>query len=148
MNSGWRWGNAPLPESHLLLIIIGVGLGAVWPLEVGLDTTWLNVLGLVMTILGVGVAVWATHTAGRVNLADPDRLVADGPYAKSRHPMYGAWTLIYVGFALVLDSGWLLMLVPILLIWIHWETGREEKQLMEHFGSEYEEYRARVRRYI
>jgi protein-S-isoprenylcysteine O-methyltransferase Ste14 len=62
--------------------------------------------------------------------------------------MYVAWTLVYVGFALLIDSGWLLMLTPILAIWIHWETGREERKLLEHFGTKYAAYRSRVRRYV
>ena len=148
MVTDWRWGNVPLPESHLILIVIGLELGAVWPREIGFDTTWLTVVGLVLTTLGVAGAVWATHTAGHVKLADPDRLLIDGPYARSRHPMYVAWTLVYVGFALLIDFGWLLMLTPVLAIWIHWETSREERRLIEHFGFEYEAYRDRVRRYL
>ena len=148
MSDGWRWGNAPLPESHLVLIVMGVVLGAVWPLDLGLSSIWLTVLGAALTFFGVVIAVWATHSAGNVMLAGPDRLVTDGPYSRSRHPMYVAWTFVYLGLVLLLDSGWLLMLTPVLAGWIHWETGREEQRLAVEFGAQYDDYRSEVRRYV
>lgn len=62
--------------------------------------------------------------------------------------MYMAWTFVYIGLLLVLDSAWLLILAPALAVWVHWESGREEKRLLDAFGSAYEGYRRRVRRYM
>jgi protein-S-isoprenylcysteine O-methyltransferase Ste14 len=92
--------------------------------------------------------VWATATAGRVELAEPDALVTSGPYEMSRHPMYLAWTLVYLGLMAILASGWLVILLPILVVWIHWASGREEQRMDETFGSAYQDYRTRVRRYL
>ena len=148
MSEGWRWGNVPLPESHLILIVAGLVLGAMWPLDLGMSGIWSTVVGFALSLLGVVLALWATHTAGSVRLADSKRLVTGGPYGRSRHPMYVAWSLVYVGLALLLESGWLLVLSPILAGWIHWETGREERRLTDDFGPEYEAYRTKVRRYL
>jgi protein-S-isoprenylcysteine O-methyltransferase Ste14 len=148
MSPGWRWGNVPLPESHLVLIVVGLVLGAVWPYSIGLDATWAWVVGITLTIAGVAVVAWATQTAGRVELAEPDRLVTDGPYGRSRHPMYVGWTIIYLGIVLIRDSVWLLVLLPVLAVWVHFETSREEKRLSRDFGPAYEQYQGRVRRYL
>ncbi|MBW3666639.1 MAG: isoprenylcysteine carboxylmethyltransferase family protein, partial [Actinobacteria bacterium] len=77
-----------------------------------------------------------------------DELVTDGPYARSRHPMYVGWTLIYGGISLVTGNVWLVFLFPPLLGLAHLETTREEKELRSAFGAEYDEYRSRVRRYF
>ena len=45
--------------------------------------------------------------------------------------MYMAWTVVYIGLLLVLDSAWFLILAPALAVWVHWESGREEKRLLE-----------------
>ncbi len=148
MSGNWRWGNVPLPESHLVLVVVGLVLGAVWPRSIGLDAIWVPVVRVSLIIVGVVGAVWATRTAGRVKLAEPDRLVTDGPYGLSRHPMYVAWTIIYLGVVLIFDSGWLLVLLPVLAVWVHIEVSREEKRLSRDFGSAYELYRSRVRRYL
>ena len=148
LNGRLRWSNVPLPESHLVLIVAGVALNALWPLAVGWTGAWFWVTGVILILLGAVIVVWATVTAGRVKLADPDHLIKTGPYRYSRHPMYMAWTVVYFGLLLVLDSAWLLILAPALAVWVHWESGREEKRLLDAFGSAYEGYRRRVRRYL
>jgi protein-S-isoprenylcysteine O-methyltransferase Ste14 len=105
-------------------------------------------LGWPLILLGAALAAWATWTAGRVNLERPDQLVTRGPYAVSRHPMYVAWTLIYLGVALVLNTVWLLILLPLAAVLIHREAQNEESRLEDAFGESYRTYRQRVRRYL
>ncbi len=148
MTRDWRWGNLALPEAHLALVVIGVALGIVWPLDLGLDGPWVTIAGTVLILVGVAGMTWATKAAGQLKLADSDHLITTGPYGLSRHPMYAAWTLVYFGLALVLDSGWLLVLAPVLAVWVHWESGREEKRLLDAFGPAYVEYQSKVHRYL
>ena len=109
---------------------------------------WTTVLGVAIGGTGAGLAAWAVAAAGSTELADPDGLVTTGPYRLSRHPMYAGWTMLYLGLALVVGSGWMLVLLPALAAWVHRETGREEARLTDLFGSEYGRYRGRVRRYL
>ncbi len=96
----------------------------------------------------MAVIIAATSAAGRVDLAAPDRLVTVGPYAWSRHPMYEAWTALYVAAAVRLRNGWLAALLPVLLILVHRDTGREERRLRRRFGPDYEAYAERVPKYV
>ena len=143
----WRWRNVPLPEIHLSLLGVGLILNLLWPRRITAARS-VRRLGGPLIILGVAWAAWATWTAGRVNLERPERLVTDGPYAVSRHPMYVAWTLIYLGLALALNNVWLLTLQPVLAVLIHGEARREEDDLVEAFGDVYLDYRHRVRPYF
>lgn len=148
LSRGWQWGNFPLPEAHLVLIVSGVALGLVRPFTLGLSNPGASILGIALVLAGIAVMVWATRTAGRTKLADDAQLITDGPYRLSRHPMYVAWTVLYLGLLLLLDSGWLLVLIPILALWVHWESGKEEHRLSESCGPAYVEYQDRVRRYL
>jgi protein-S-isoprenylcysteine O-methyltransferase Ste14 len=148
LSSGWRWSNFPLPAGYLVLIVTGVVLGLVKPFALGLSNPGASILGTALVLLGIALMVWATRTAGQVKLADDAQLITNGPYRLSRHPMYLAWTFLYLGFVLLLDSGWLLVLIPILALWIHWETGKEEHRLIESFGAAYVQYQDKVRRYL
>jgi protein-S-isoprenylcysteine O-methyltransferase Ste14 len=148
LSSGWRWSNFPLPEAYLVLIVSGVALGFIKPFTLGLGNPGASILGTALMLLGIAVMVWATRTAGRVKLAEDAQLITNGPYRLSRHPMYMAWTFFYLGLLLLLDSGWLLVLIPILALWVHWETGREESRLIESFGPTYVQYQDKVRRYL
>ena len=99
-------------------------------------------------VAAVALGTWAVRTAGRTDLEHPDRLVTGGPYALSRHPMYVAWTLFYVGSALVANTKWPLMLMPLLVGITHREALGEEERLLEEFGPDYAAYQAQVRRYL
>ena len=144
----WKWGNFPIPEAHLIVGVAGFILGIVWPFTVDWGGLWTTVVGIMLIAGGVGLMVWATSAAGRVKLADPDRLITDGPYSISRHPMYVAWTLVYLGVAAILTLAWLLILLPVLAVWVHIEAGREERRMVEAFGSAYTTYQSHVRRYL
>lgn len=143
---GWRWKNVPLPEAHLGLGAVGLGMHVWLPRPIAQAPSVRHV-GWALVVVGVTLAAWATRSAGRTDLGRPDRLVTSGPYAVSRHPMYVAWTLIYLGAAFVANTAWLLLLLPALAALTHREMRREEARLTHAFGAEYEAYRARVRRY-
>lgn len=144
----WRWRNVPIPEAHL------AGLGAGIVLHVFVARRLFpagmmgHALGWPLIVTGLSVAVWATIAAGRVDLERPDRIVVSGPYARTRNPMYVAWTLIYAGIAFVVNIVWPLIILPIVLLLTHLQILREERELEGRFGVEYRTYRAGTRRYV
>jgi protein-S-isoprenylcysteine O-methyltransferase Ste14 len=146
--AGWRWGNVPLPEPHLLGLGVGIVLHVVtawrlpWPAWVGAAAGWPLVLA------GLLLAAWALRAAVDVDLERPDQLVRGGPYAVSRNPMYVAWTLAYVGIACATGGAWLLVLLPAVLLWTHVVVVREERFLEGRFGAAYRSYASGVRRYL
>lgn len=143
----WRWQNVPLPEVHLSLVAAGVILDLLWRRRIT-PARSVRLLGVPLIVVGVVWAAWATRTAGRVDLERPERLVTRGPYAISRHPMYVAWTLIYLGVSLALNTVRLLILLPLLGVLIHREVKREEQRLVKAFEDEYLTYRRRVSTYL
>ena len=63
--------------------------------------------------------------------------------------MYVAWTFIYAGIGVIVNSVWPLMFLPVALIFTHYMSViREEHRLEEEFGDEYRRYRNKVRRYL
>lgn len=132
--------NLPLPEPHLALLATGIVLQAVRPLRLPGGGRRIEAFGAGLAI-GASAAVigWATRAAGNVDLAEPDRLVTGGPYALTRHPMYEAWTAIYVALTVDLRNGWLAVLLPVLVVLVHGDTGREDRRLRERFGAAHAE---------
>ena len=144
----WRWRNMPLPGPHLGLIAGGLILHRVRPWRLLSEGCLRLVTGWSFIAAGALLAGWATGAASNVDLARSDRPVTTGPYAVSRHPMYMGWTYIYVGVALVVNTRWLLILLPLLLAFVHRTVLTEERQLEERLGSDYRTYKRRVRRYL
>jgi hypothetical protein len=132
----WRWRNIPVPQTH------PGGLGAGIVLQV-------IVPRVALVLAGVWLGGWAVKAAAEVDLERPSQLVRSGPDAFSRNPMYVAWTLGYLGAALVTDAAWPLLLLPVVLVATNMVVvAREERSLERRFGSAYRSYKAAVRRYL
>lgn len=145
--AGWRWGNVPIPEPHLLTIGASLALqrAHAWPKPQPMGS---RKEGAILAGVGIFVAGWATRSAGEVELGQSRDLVTGGAYAFSRHPMYVGWTLIYVGYGLYAESMWPLVLLPGLAGWIHRAVLGEEHRMEGRLGSRYRNYAGRVPRYL
>lgn len=140
----------------IVLLFLGAALLLqwLWPLEVSAEHRYLWRPCLVLAGLGIALAVWGKRALDRagtnVHPHKPTTSIAiDGPYRFSRNPLYLAQLLVYLGVTLLFNSWWgPLLLVP-LMATLHFGVIRpEERYLLEKFGSEYRNYRKRVRRYL
>lgn len=94
------------------------------------------------------VFVLGNRFSGLVAIQSGHTLVTTGVYSVIRHPSYLGLVAIMLGWGLAFRS-WVgialaLLMVPVLLVRIK----AEEALLHEHFGTEYEAYRARTSRLI
>jgi protein-S-isoprenylcysteine O-methyltransferase Ste14 len=70
-------------------------------------------------------------------------------YRFTRNPMYIGFASLTLGLAILVDSAWMLLALPIGLILIdRIVVTREERYLERKFGEEYLNYKRRVRRWI
>jgi protein-S-isoprenylcysteine O-methyltransferase Ste14 len=145
----WRWGNVPIPITHLLGLALGGILQLVYPKMI-IQNQWVGyALGLPLIGIGIGLSAWSVLEAGATNVESPDRLLTGGPYSFSRNPMYISWGAIYLGVALIVNSIWIIALFPLVFAITHFmDVVREEQLLKEQFGDEYLDYQSRVRRYL
>ena len=102
--------------------------------------------------LALFAAAWGGFRRERTTLI-PNRpasaLVTTGIYRFTRNPMYVSLALLYVAVALVLDSWWPLVLLPLVVLAVdRLVIRREERYLAHAFPGEYDAYRARVRRWL
>ena len=75
-------------------------------------------------------------------------LVTHGIYGWIRHPSYLGLILGSLGWALAFRSGVGVILVVLMLPALFARIKSEERLLHEHFGDEYDAYRARTSRLI
>ncbi len=76
-------------------------------------------------------------------------LVVSGPYKYTRNPMLFGTLLIYLAYALFLNSIFAVVLVASLFAFmLSVVVKMEEKRLAQDFGAPYEEYRKKVSRFI
>jgi protein-S-isoprenylcysteine O-methyltransferase Ste14 len=112
------------------------------------------ILGAIFFLTGLALNISGFVTQKRAG-TDPipfnpsTRIVSHGPYRFSRNPMYIGLALCTLGIAILVDSAWMLLAVPIGLVLIdRLIIMREERYLERKFGEEYLSYKQRVRRWI
>jgi protein-S-isoprenylcysteine O-methyltransferase Ste14 len=133
-------------------VVIPAFLVSVWGANVQPLTA---VVGGVLVALGLVLAVWTWWlfwSVGRGTLApwDPTtELVVRGPYRYARNPMITGVGTILAGQAVFFRS-WAIAseLVVFVLLNAVWFPLVEEPGLRERFGDAYEEYSARVPRWL
>ncbi len=147
----------PPPFVYAIGFLIGYGLDrrdrlSIAPSAAGAHT--FTMAGWVLAALSVLVAGSALAQFVRAHTAilphRPARtLVVTGIYRFTRNPMYLSLTMLYVGAALLIDSWWPVMLLPLVLVVIDRAIiVREERYLAAAFPVTYAEYRRRVRRWM
>jgi protein-S-isoprenylcysteine O-methyltransferase Ste14 len=88
------------------------------------------------------------HEAGAPVRTDSPvpRLTTEDPFRYTRNLCLA---MIYAGIAILRNSLWTILLLPLMLYVIQREViGREERYLERTFGEEYLDYKGRVRRWV
>ncbi len=76
-------------------------------------------------------------------------IVTEGPFRFTRNPLYLGLTFFYTGMSLLVNSLWMLLLLPfVLLVMTVGVIEREERYLERKFGEQYLTYKRRVRRWL
>ncbi|MEO8481448.1 MAG: isoprenylcysteine carboxylmethyltransferase family protein [Acidobacteriota bacterium] len=113
-----------------------------------------SILGVTLLAGGLGLMASGLVTFARSRTAViPNRpartLVRSGPYRFTRNPMYVGLTMGYVGVALLMNWVWPLILLPVVLMVLTAAViRREEAHLRSAFGSQFDDYARRVRRWL
>jgi protein-S-isoprenylcysteine O-methyltransferase Ste14 len=114
--------------------------------------------GLTLGLFAIFMNAWSHRTLSQklgedfdpaLRLLKVPALVKEGPYARSRHPIYLAFLLMQVS-VLLLTSNWFIGLcgIAIILSVIAIRVPEEERLLVDQFGDEYREYMKRTGRLL
>jgi protein-S-isoprenylcysteine O-methyltransferase Ste14 len=78
----------------------------------------------------------------------PERILRSGPYRFTRNPMYLGHLIFMVGLAITFWSWFALILLAARAAWFHSRVLADERRLQSAFSTEYDAYRAQVKRWI
>jgi protein-S-isoprenylcysteine O-methyltransferase Ste14 len=158
MNADQKDGAAvrlPPPITYLVAVIVGAllhGFALSLPLDFALGAR----IGAAVAVAGLGIAmmVGAMGLFKRTG-QDPKpwkstpEIISTGVYRFTRNPMYVGMALLQIGIGIGLANGWILVLVPPVLVIIYATAIRREEAYLERkFGDTYIAYKATARRWI
>jgi protein-S-isoprenylcysteine O-methyltransferase Ste14 len=143
---GWLFRHRTSLPLPVAIAILAVPPGNAW------RSTTLVASGVVVTLLGELIRLWGVHHIGVISRTRSDRLgplVASGPFAIVRNPLYVGNILLWAGFALTARLAWLAPVILVLLGAEYHAIVRWEERLLEsRLGDAYRMYAARVPRWI
>jgi len=145
----------PPPLVYLAAVIAGALLHA-YVLPLPCDFALGARIAVATTIAALGVAIMIGAMAPfRRTGQDPKpwkttpEIISTGIYRFTRNPMYVAMALLQIGIGIGFANGWILALVPPVLVIIYATAIRPEETYLESkFGAPYTEYKRSVRRWL
>ncbi len=127
-------------EGHLWATMLA-NLGML-PLESGVA------LVMVTSTILIGTGLILMALGWREVYFSNGRLVVIGLYSRVRHPQYTGFILVLIGFLIQWPTIITLIMFPFLVYMYYRLARREEKEMIERFGDEYQEYMKRSRMFL
>ena len=104
---------------------------------------------IALAIFGAAIAQFIRHKTHPSPYKPTAAVVVNGIYRFTRNPIYIAFLFIVIGFAVAANSAWFFVSAVALFVLLHFGVvKREERYLSAKFGSAYDDYRRRVRRWL
>ena len=110
-------------------------------------------IGVLCCAAGVTLMAWSLVSFGTsfrvgIDTDRPDKLITTGIFAYTRNPIYVAFGFVLLGEFLIQPT-WIMLLYLIAGVALfHRQVLREEAFMSAHYGAEFRDYAARVRRYL
>ncbi|MGA2162600.1 MAG: isoprenylcysteine carboxylmethyltransferase family protein [Methanoregula sp.] len=109
----------------------------------------IGLTGTIITLMGLGFAVWARVHLGKYWSSMPairvdHKLIRTGPYSIVRHPIYTGISFAIAGTAIIIGEPLGLIAFLLILAAYLWKIRTEEKYLLEEFGEDYARYKKEV----
>jgi protein-S-isoprenylcysteine O-methyltransferase Ste14 len=153
VKEGSRRSRPIRPVGLLIVLLGGVTIRALKGSNgLAVDSPTLEAVGVILLVLGLGLAVWARVHLGRnwgmpmTEKAEPE-LITSGPYRFVRHPIYSGLLLGLLGTALATNLYWFIAFGAA-LAYFAYSASVEERLLTASFPRAYPTYRAHTKMLI
>ena len=109
--------------------------------------SFIKPVGYLLRLLGL--ILWGAAVIQLMTGFSKGKLVTTGAYDVVRNPIYSSVTFFILPAVALMTLTWVYFVASVFLyVGVMIFIGKEEKQLTEAFGKEYEDYKARVDRLI
>lgn len=141
----------------VILLISGI---AIWLLKnispLPISYSIRAILGSLFIVFGFGLDLAGLlefrkfqTTMNPLKPENASKIVKTGIYSKTRNPMYLGMVLVLVGWSIIAKASFGILVIPLFIKYIEtFQIIPEEEILSSQFGTEYDNYRTKVARWI
>jgi protein-S-isoprenylcysteine O-methyltransferase Ste14 len=113
----------------------------------------LRITGSVLIVIGYAVFIFALIAFGNswrigIDKKSAGNLITNGIFSFTRNPIFLFIDIYFIGTWLIYSNIFFLVSAVVTVIGIHRHILEEERFLLKNYGTEYESYMKRVRRYF
>jgi protein-S-isoprenylcysteine O-methyltransferase Ste14 len=152
-------GHAPIIAPPPLLVVLCIGGGylarhyerlSLFPEQHPLRRPlYIALFTIAVVIFISAIAQFIRHKTHPSPYKPTAAVVVNGVYRFTRNPIYIAFLFVVIGFAVAANSAWFFVSAVVLFVLLHFGViKREERYLSAKFGTTYDDYRRRVRRWL
>jgi protein-S-isoprenylcysteine O-methyltransferase Ste14 len=142
-----------------LMTVICIGAGVViehfepLPLILGLGHSRIAICAALLLVaaafIGPAIRQFRRHNEHPNPYKPTGTIMDSGIYGRTRNPIYVGFLIVVLAVAMAMNSLWIALSFLVLFLLLHFGVVRpEERYLSGKFGSTYDDYRSRVRRWI
>ena len=144
-----------------IIYIITSLFDTMYRIEIIQNTVIRWIITIILLVIGLIYGIWSVIIQDTIGQGGPleignieispktKNLVVSGPYKNTRNPMLFGAFLIYLAFALFINSITSVVIVCAIFVFMLTVVVKmEEKRLLKDFGNQYEEYRKKVSKFI
>jgi len=145
----------------LIIYIITSLFDNVYRIEIIQNSIIKWIIITIFLVIGLIYGIWSVIIQNTIGEGGPleignieispktKNLVVSGPYKNTRNPMLFGTFLIYLAYALFINSiSSVVVVIAIFVFMLTVVVKMEEKRLLKDFGDQYEEYRKKVSMFI
>lgn len=115
--------------------------------------TWIAwpALAIVLVCFVLTLICWKTmgrHWRMGIDPSEENPLIATGPFAYVRHPIYALSQLMMLATMAMIPTPLMLPAGELHILLLQWEAWREERHMLRVHGAEYRAYRERVGKFV
>lgn len=152
-----HWLDLKIPPLLIWLLLAGTMLGvAHLTPKLSFALPGSSAIALALVALGAALALAGViafrdrrTTVNPLTPSASSSVVTGGVYRISRNPMYLGFLFALAGWAVYLSNAGAALLLPAFIAYMtRYQIKPEERALLAKFGSEFEQYMSRVRRWI
>ena len=108
----------------------------------------INTFGIIFVLLGILLTIYTLIFLKEIAILPKNKLIIEGPFKYSRHPIYLGYILVVSGLSFLFGSLYLLIYLIALIFALNYLAKQEEKELVNRFGKVYLDYMKKVKRFF
>ena len=144
---------------NIIAIVIGLAISPifiVFPIgkKAFINSSIVLILGIIIAVAGISFRQYSIHILGKyfrttVEIDEAHEVIQNGPYKYIRHPSYSGFIIFFIGYGLIMQNWYGLVIASVSsILALLYRIRVEELEMERGLGQEYIDYQKKTKKLI